>query len=206
MVHHTVVLLDFDGTLTTKDSMRLFFAWVDPRGVGWWRFLRAAPGVVLSHGFRREPLKKALAHAFLVGKTQSELAEMGRQFARAVLPSHLNQTVLERMRRYRKEGARVAIVSASLDIWLRPFAEQEGVELLCTEVDYTNGVFCGAWKTPNCRGEEKRRRVLAHVGDVGKLHLVAYGNSSGDAAMLQMADEAWWVEKNGMLEKYGRKM
>ena len=199
-----IALFDFDGTLTTKDSMRLFFAWVDPRGVGWWRFLRAVPGVVLLHGFRREPLKKALVHAFLAGKTQEELAVLGRQFVQDVLPAHLNQTVLARMRRYRDEGARVAIVSASLDVWLRPFAEQEGVALLCTEAAYTHGLFMGEWQTPNCNGVEKRRRVELYFPDWTQQDITVYGNSAGDAAMLQMADEAWWVEGNGVCTQWGQ--
>jgi HAD superfamily hydrolase (TIGR01490 family) len=199
-----IALFDFDGTLTTKDSMRLFFAWVDPRGVGWWRFLRAAPGVVLSHGFRREPLKTALVHAFLAGKTQEELAVLGRQFVQDVLPAHLNQTVLARMRRYRDEGARVAIVSASLDVWLRPFAKQEGVALLCTEAAYTHGLFMGEWQTPNCNGVEKRRRVELYFPDWTQQVITVYGNSAGDAAMLQMADEAWWVDGNGVCTRWGQ--
>lgn len=199
-----IALFDFDGTLTTKDSMRLFFALVDPGGVGWWRFLRAAPGVVLSHGFERAALKKALVRAFFGGKTQVELAEWGQVFVQDVLPAYLNQDVLSRMRQCKAEGARVAIVSASLDVWLRPFAEQEGVELLCTEAAYTHGMFMGEWQTPNCNGVEKRRRVELYFPDWAQHHITVYGNSAGDAALLQMANAAWWVDGNGVCTRWGQ--
>ncbi|MDX2133801.1 MAG: HAD-IB family phosphatase [Saprospiraceae bacterium] len=193
---------DFDGTLTNRDSMRLFFRMADPRGLGWWRFLWALPGLVWRHGIGREPLKKALVEAFLGGKSAAELTTLGERFVREVLPRHLNTQVLAAMRRLRDDGARVVIVSAALDVWLAPFARQEQVGCLCTEVACPDGVFRGAWRTPNCRGPEKRARMLVDGFPVApaeraRLWVIAYGNSRGDREMLAMADEAWWVSRSG---------
>jgi phosphoserine phosphatase len=89
-------------------------------------------------------------------------------------------------------------------VWLRPFAEQEGVELLCTEAAYTHGLFMGEWQTPNCNGVEKRRRVELYFPDWAQHHITVYGNSAGDAALLNMADEAWWVDGNGVCTRWGQ--
>lgn len=197
-----LALFDFDGTLTIRDSMLLFFRMADPGGLGWWRFLWSLPGVVLQHGIGREVVKKALVKAFLGGKSAEELGELGERFVREVLPRHLNAPVLEAMRRLSGEGARVVIVSAALDVWLGPFARQEKADCLCTELDYTGGTFRGAWRTPNCRGPEKRTRLLADgfptaPAERERVWVIAYGNSRGDQEMLTMADEAWWVTRSG---------
>ncbi len=199
----TIALFDFDGTLTTRDSMLLFFRMVDPSGVGWLHFLWVLPRVVLRYGANREAVKKALIRAFLGGKSEVVLRELGERFVSKVLPRYLNAPVLEAMRRLRDEGARVFIVSAALDVWLAPFARQERVGCLCTEPAYDDGVFRGAWRTANCRGPEKRERILSDVfqkenNERGTVRVIAYGNSKGDREMLAMADEAWWVSRSGV--------
>ena len=47
----------------------------------------------------------------------------------------------------------------------------------------------GAFASPNCRGEEKVRRLRAAFGADMNL-AAAYGDTSGDSEMLAMADEA----------------
>ena len=46
----------------------------------------------------------------------------------------------------------------------------------------------GAFAGPNCRGEEKVRRLRAAYGDDVRL-AAAYGDTSGDTEMLAIADE-----------------
>ncbi len=52
-------------------------------------------------------------------------------------------------------------------------------------MDRVTGRFDG----PNCRGEEKVRRLREAFGDDIRLE-AAYGDTSGDRAMLALADEA----------------
>jgi phosphatidylglycerophosphatase C len=47
----------------------------------------------------------------------------------------------------------------------------------------------GAFAGPNCRGEEKVRRLRAAFGEDMPL-AAAYGDTTGDTEMLAMADEA----------------
>jgi phosphatidylglycerophosphatase C len=50
--------------------------------------------------------------------------------------------------------------------------------------DRVTGAFAG----PNCRGEEKVRRLRVAFGDGVRL-AAAYGDTSGDAEMLAIADK-----------------
>ena len=82
-------------------------------------------------------------------------------------------------------------MTASPTTTVAPFARKLGAEaLLGTEFvfdadDRITGDFAG----PNCRDQEKVRRLKAAYGDTMTL-AAAYGDTSGDAEMLAMAQEA----------------
>ena len=58
----------------------------------------------------------------------------------------------------------------------------------------------GAFATPNCNREEKARRIRAAFDLQQFASIIAYGNSSGDAAMFALAQEAWYCGRNGALK------
>ena len=74
---------------------------------------------------------------------------------------------------------------------MAPFARRLGAEgLLGTEMAFdSQDRVTGAFVGPNCRGEEKVRRLKAAYGQDMVL-TAAYGDTSGDAEMLAMAREA----------------
>jgi phosphatidylglycerophosphatase C len=94
----------------------------------------------------------------------------------------------DRIAWHRREGHEVAIVSASLDVYLDEVARTLGVaHVLCTSLDRdAQGACTGALRGANCRGPEKAARLRALLGDED-VELWAYGNSSGDDEMLAFA-------------------
>ena len=88
-------------------------------------------------------------------------------------------------------GAFRVIVTASPEITVAPFARRLGAEaLLGTPLVFDSGDRgTGAFAGPNCRGEEKVRRLRAAFGDDMPL-AAAYGDTTGDTEMLAMADVA----------------
>ena len=188
-----LILFDFDGTLTTKDSMLEFV-----------RFLRgdfrlyagyAVLGPLLA-GFKlglfsNEKAKRAFLRYHLSNVPQSILKRRAEAFAREVIPGFLRPEGMAALERYRAEGHRVVLVSASLDIWLEPWARMNGLELLCTQADWTTeGKFSGQFATPNCQGPEKVRRLKEAIDIAEYETVVAYGDSSGDKEMLALAAES----------------
>jgi phosphatidylglycerophosphatase C len=124
-------------------------------------------------------------------KTEAELATLGARFCLERLPQFLRPTLLARLRQGHQSGARVVIVSASPDVWLRPFCAAEGFDLICTMLAFDAvGRFSGQLATPNCNGAEKARRIRAAYDLAAFARIVAFGNSAGDAAMLALAHEA----------------
>ncbi len=213
-----LVLFDFDGTLTWSNSLReyLLFAaqWGRQRGRdgrrirAWRRLLAAAPalairllGLLLSGRWSNGRAKESMIAYFFTGKTLEEMRALGERFCREVLPSRMRPQAMDQLRAYREAGAAIAVVSASLDLWLSPFCSAEGVRMICTEAAFENGRFTGRFSTPNCNGAEKGRRVKAAYALEKYDHIVAYGNSRGDAALFELADEAWFCRPNGHFRK-----
>jgi phosphatidylglycerophosphatase C len=196
----TLVLFDFDGTLTTGDSW-VRFMWF---ALGFWGILAALPGalfglllLVLNGSFSAAHAKEVFMAACFKGRSEAELRQLGSDFVGQKLPGFIRPQVLEGLRLFRDQGCTVALVSASIDIWLQPFCTQENIQLLCTELAFSNGVFTGRFAMPNCKYEEKARRIRAAFALMDFDLVLAYGNSAGDYAMFDLADRAWEVDKSG---------
>lgn len=213
-----LVLFDFDGTLTWSNSLLeyLLFAaqWGRQRGReghrlrAWRRFLAAVPalavrllGLLLTGRWSNGRAKENVIAYFFTGKTAEEMRALGERFCREVLPSRMRPQAMTLLRAYRDAGAAIAVVSASLDLWLSPFCKAEKVAMICTEAAFENGRFTGRFATPNCNYAEKGRRVKAAFDLQQFDQVVAYGNSRGDAALFELADEAWFCRRGGHFEK-----
>ena len=191
MTARHLALFDFDGTLTTRDTMLAFCQHVagTPRyllGLAW-----LAPMLV---GFKaglipNDEAKQRMLRHFLGGMTRAELREAGERFVPKA-ESWLRPEGVGRLQWHRDEGHDLFIVSASLDLWLAPWAESRGLRLISTEGQFEGDRFTGGLATPNCHGPEKVRRVREVVDTDAYDTIHAYGDSSGDTEMLAMAHEA----------------
>jgi phosphatidylglycerophosphatase C len=185
-----LVAFDFDGTLTTRDSFTAFLRW----RAGPLRYalglLRLAPSAI-GYLFHRDRgrIKAQAAAEFLSGLTVPELEADAEAFAAEQAPSLLRPDALAAWRRWRAEGARLIIVSASPSFVVAPFADKLGADrLIATELAVdADGIVRGAFSTPNCRGPEKIARLKAAFGPDLTLK-AAYGDTSGDREMLAMAE------------------
>jgi phosphatidylglycerophosphatase C len=184
------VAFDFDGTLTVRDSFTAFLRWrVGPLryAVG---LVRLAPAGLAYLGHRdRGRLKAAAVREFLTGLPRGRLEREARAFAAARAPRLFRPDALAAWRRWRAEGARLIIVSASPEDVVGPFAEMLDADLLIgTRIAYdAKDLVAGAFLGPNCRGPEKVARLKAAFGAKVKLK-AAYGDTSGDREMLEMAE------------------
>ena len=185
----TLALFDFDGTLTTRDSFILFMLHLG--GVrGTLRWLRSSFGKdALRSSWRRdvEPLKLGWMKDVLAGRSRAEYEASGRRFCAERLPALLRRDAIARLDWHRAQGHEVWIVSASLDAWLRPWCDARGIGLMCTELESEEGILTGRLSGPHCDGENKARLVRERLDLTRFDRVFAYGNGSGDRAMLALA-------------------
>lgn len=193
-------LCDFDGTLTRGDTL-LHFLWFATGPLVWLRSTVQVPlyfaWLWVSGKWSKDRAKETLLAIFLKGRTQPELEAIGLVFSEQQLPALLRRDLFTQLLNSVQRGEQVVVVSASLDIWLNPFCQRHGFELLCTELEFEkNGAspeemarFTGRFAVPNCNREEKARRVRAAYPLEQFDLIIAYGNSRGDEAMFALAQE-----------------
>ncbi|VVE13935.1 HAD family hydrolase [Pandoraea iniqua] len=190
-----VAAFDFDGTISTTDSLRVFVR----RTVGTPRFvlgaLLASPWLIGAalHLIDRGTAKAHFLRAALGARPQTQLDAEAKRFVADGLPALVRPEMLARVRQHRAMGHRVVLVSASPSLYLRPWAASVGFDaVLSTELAFdTNGRFAGDFAKPNCWGPEKVRRLEAWWGNAPPRVLFAYGDSRGDKEMAERADHAW---------------
>jgi phosphatidylglycerophosphatase C len=186
-----LIAFDFDGTMTTKDSYLAFLRW----RAGWfgyaWGMACLAPAAI-SYLFHRDRgrLKAAATRQFLTGVAREKLEADAAAFASETNWSIFRPDALRTWRYWRTKGARVVIVTASPETTVAPFARSLGAhKLIGTILEFdSNDRVTGAFATPNCRGQEKVRRLRQVFGDDVTL-TAAYGDTPGDKDMISMAEE-----------------
>ena len=184
---------DFDGTLTTRDTLLEFICFACGTARFLLGFLLYSPLLVLmklrlySNGKAKQ---KVFAH-FFQGMAIDEFDALCQDFART--HRHLlRPEVVRQLEQALSEGSEVLVVSASIDNWVQPFFPK--VKVLGTQIEVIDGSLTGRFLTPNCYGQEKVRRILALYPDRSEYHLTAFGDSRGDREMLAFADEAHLIK------------
>ena len=210
---------DFDGTLTTRDTLLLFIR----HARGWWALfgglLLFSPLLVLMklHLADNGRTKERLFRHYFRGMLERDFDALCQSFARS--HTHILRTAgLRTIQQALDRGERVVVLSASIDRWveacLRPFlVSSSQFQVLGTEIEVADGRLTGRFATPNCYGPEKVRRLKEFLkkvsprgdvegatkvsprGDVegaleGTPFIIAYGDSRGDKELLAYADES----------------
>lgn len=185
-----VVAFDFDGTLTTHDSFLAFLAW--RKGVA--GLARGAPALApaaLRYLADRDRgrLKGAAVRVYLGGLTANALAADADRFADRFAARLLRPDALDAFNRWKRQGARILIVTASPELIIGAFGRRLGAEaVIGTRLALdAEGRIAGGLVGENCRGPEKVRRIQAALGDGVRL-AAAYGDTRGDREMLEIAD------------------
>jgi phosphatidylglycerophosphatase C len=189
-----VAAFDFDGTLAGRDTLVPFL-----------RQARGTPRVALAAARAalrtrdRDALKVAAIGHLFRGVAGERLDALGRAYV-PTLVGLLRPEMVERLDWHRAEGHALVVVSASLGVYLRPLADELGLDaaLAVELVTDADGVLTGEVVGQlNTRGPEKVARLRAwadqRFGPAGEFELWAYGDSAGDEELLALADHPTWV-------------
>jgi phosphatidylglycerophosphatase C len=192
-----LALFDFDGTITFKDSFGDFIAYA----VGRRRFIL---GTVLltpmlfayALGLVRNWRAKELVSTYFFGGWDSRSFEaLASKYSRERLPRIVREIALERIGWHKLKEDKVVVVSASIDLWLADWCASCGVDLIATKLEMKDGRVSGRFLTRNCSGKEKVRRIEERYDVKSFDYIYAYGDSPGDRAMLDMANEKYYKWK-----------
>lgn len=186
---------DFDGTLTTSDTLLEFIKYAKGRGRFLMVFLMYSPLLVLMklHLYPNWKAKQQIFAHLFAGMRIEKFDALCRDFAEE--SQHLLRPKgITLMHEALVAGAQVFIVSASIDNWVRPFFDirnLKGVQVLGTQIEVEDGKLTGRFKSNNCYGKEKVHRIAEALKSFerSEYEIEAFGDSRGDKEMLAFADK-----------------
>ncbi|NBL00174.1 MAG: haloacid dehalogenase-like hydrolase [Erysipelotrichia bacterium] len=186
-----IAFFDFDGTITTDDSLLKFIRFV----VGNFKFMQGL--VVLSpvlflYKLKVIPNYKAkqmMLSYFFKGMSEKSFIEVAKQYSLEHIDSIVREDAMKQIQWHHTNGHRVVVVSASLECWLHPWCEKNGLELIGTRLEVLDGIITGRLLTKNCYGIEKVNRIKGKYNLEEYEYIYAYGDSSGDREMLELAQK-----------------
>ena len=190
-----VVLFDFDGTLSCRDSNVAFAKYCFRHSIRPWFFLPLMGVCAISRLFVpdgiwwRENIRRFLT------------PQMVKKFAPGFIKQHKLERfgwAKERVQSERDAGRKVLMISASPDYLLRPLVRDMKFDaVFCSEMDKKK-----PWKYEFlCWGKNKvlimdewakENKIIPHV-------IRAYSDSKSDLPMMEIAEEQVWIDpKTGM--------
>lgn len=189
-----IAFFDFDGTITTKDTLLEFIRY----SKGNLRFLLGF--LINAHYLVAMKLKmisnqkakeKVLEH-FFKGIPVDEFELKCHSFYKLVLPGLIRKGAVEEIQSLKKKGMVVVVVSASPENWIRDWAKEMAVELIASKLQVVDAVVSGKIMGNNCYGQEKVRRIKEkyNIGDYEQVY--AYGDTKGDLPMLELAHNRYF--------------
>lgn len=191
-----LALFDFDNTITDCDTYARFLRRVatpEQLAHAWWKvgpWLLAYRLKLIS----AERIRARVTRLVMRDRHGDDIATLAAGFAREVLPEVVQPQMLEQIRWHQKQGHTVVVVSGSLDLYLRPWCETLGLEVICNRLEIKDGRLTGHYADGDC-GPRKAERILKRYELSRFLRIHAYGDSPEDRPMLALAHERWYRGK-----------
>jgi HAD superfamily hydrolase (TIGR01490 family) len=195
-----IAFFDFDGTITTKDTLLVFIRYTKGRPRFLLGLLLTAPWLVAwkLKLISNSAAKQRLMRHFFGGQALDTFQQQCDTFAAETIPGLIRPKALAEITRLRELGATIVIVSASPDNWIRGFTGRIDAKPVATRLEVRKDpatgadVLTGRFEGANCHGEEKVRRIKAGWSLEDYDEIYAYGDSPGDIPMLGLATVSFY--------------
>ena len=189
-----LALFDFDGTITKDDSLLKFIRFV----VGDGRFifgLVVLSPILVAYKLKLIPNYKAkqkMLSWFFKGMSKEAFLKVANEYSLVHIDKILRPKAIEKINWHKNQGHKVVVVSASIEFWLRPWCEKNGLELIATKLEIKDDIVTGKLLSKNCYGVEKVNRIKEIYNLKDFEYIYSYGDSSGDKQMLELAHEKFY--------------
>ena len=190
-----LALFDFDHTITRCDTYGRFLRKVATPAqlasarwtVGPW-LLGCRAGLVSAASISGRVTRVALQ-----GRDADALSAEARAYAEDELPGLLRAEMMARIDWRRSESHRIVVVSGSIDLYLGPWCEKHGLELICNRLEVRDGRLTGRYLHGDI-GPHKAQEITRRITLASHPRIHAYGDSREDRGMLALAHERWYAD------------
>ncbi|MDU1905121.1 MAG: HAD family hydrolase [Dysgonomonas sp.] len=186
-----IAAFDFDGTITTKDTLFDFIRFYVGKKKLILGLVTLSPILILYRigVIKNYVAKQKMFSYFFKGESINDFDTKGQKYASRI-EEIIKSSVIEKIRSHQNQNHKVIIISASISTWIKPWASKNMniEEVIGTEIEVENGILTGRFKSKNCYGQEKVNRLLCLYPNRDDYTLYAYGDSPGDKQLLELAD------------------
>lgn len=189
-----IAFLDFDGTITTKDTLLEMIKFSKGSFRFYLGFLINSPWLLAWKAgiISNQRAKERMLTWFFGGMRLDAFQDTCNRFAATAIPNLIRPKAIHEVRLLQAKAVEVVIVSASPANWLQPWTDQLGVALLATRLETSSQTVTGKILDRNCHGDEKVRRIRESYDLSAYDHIIAYGDSKGDKPMLALAANSFF--------------
>lgn len=189
-----IAFFDFDGTLTYFNSTTLFYKSLYKWEICYYYFnyilcFREILSV-LFNDVNYIKLKNKRLRVNLNRISMSEFIYFKNRFLSRFFPLIIKNTGLEKIIELQKINFEVVIVSASYDFLLQTWCESLGLSLITNRVSLKEYNICSEELDCNFQNKVDRIYQLYNLNEYE--NILAFGDSRGDLAMLELAKEKYF--------------
>jgi len=191
---NTLILFDFDGTITRKDSLIEFIIFYH----GWAKFflgLFILSPILILYAIKilsNHSAKQKLLQYFFNKESRDTFNKKSTHFALKHIPTLLRNDALQQLKIHLSRNETIAVVSASAENWIKPWCDQMGLRCIATRLEIKNNQLTGKFLGNNCYGVEKVNRIKQEFDLSSFTKIIAYGDSRGDREMFALADHYYY--------------
>jgi len=194
----SLILFDFDGTITTKDSLADFIQYAVGKSAFYLGLLRLSP-ILTAYTLKLIPnhiAKEKLIVHFFKNWNAVHFQKLAEQYSLKQIDKITRPKAMKKIKWHQDQGHKVVIVSASMECWLKAWCNNNNIDLISTRLGIKHNKLTGRFATKNCHGIEKVNRIKQQYNLAEYSTIYAYGDSSGDKEMLSIADKQYYKHFN----------
>jgi phosphatidylglycerophosphatase C len=188
-VTRRIAFFDFDGTITSQDTLLEFIRYSKGKLLFYIGFLINSPWLL---AFKLKLIsnhhaKQRILRYFFGRANQVQFQQTCDGFAASLLPHLVRWKAIKEIKLHQDMGTEIVVVSASAENWIRKWSDSTGVQLIATRLEKKGNILTGKIDGRNCSGKEKVRRIREKYDLSTYDEIYVYGDSSGDKNMMALA-------------------
>ena len=194
-----IAFFDFDGTITTKDTLLEVIKHQKGSALFYTGFLLNTPALI---GLKlklisNQKAKERMLRYFFRGMELNNFQQACDKFIDEALPQMIRMDAIEEIQNLKTQGFEVVVVSASPTNWIKKWTDANGLGLIATNLQCVDGTLTGQIDGINNNAEEKVARIKAAYNLADYDEIYCYGDSSGDKPMLALGTKAFYKPFRG---------
>lgn len=194
MTRRSIAFFDFDGTITTRDTLIEMVKHHKGSIDLLTGMLKLSPWLIamkLKLISNQTAKEKLLAH-FFKGVGLRDFEKKCETYITHKLPSIIRNGALKEFEKLKNNNTEIVIVSASPELWVNLWCRQNGFHCIATKLQVSEGRITGKISGLNCYGVEKVRRIKEQYNLDDYVEIFCYGDTKGDKPMLALATSSFY--------------